>query len=170
MNAFKSAYGGDCRPIFEHVQAVTGLGWLRCSADGVLSEGAEGGGCEHAGRAGQTRFHTRTLRLLERTANTGPDQTWYEPEGVALVVEVVAADTLERDREGKPRKYAAAGDPHFWRVEADGEEGPPVVYVYERDPATKTYMLTGILRDRLKVAVPYEIEIDLTAVNRRPGS
>ncbi|ELP63450.1 Uma2 family endonuclease [Streptomyces turgidiscabies] len=153
----------------------------------------------------QTRFHARTLRLLERTllerappgldvvrqmtvkldarnrpepdvivvpesANTGPDQTWYEPEGVALAVEVVAADTLERDREVKPRKYAAAGVPHFWRVEPDAEEGLPVVYVYERDPATKTYALTGVFRDRLKVAVPYGIEIDLTAVNRRPGS
>ncbi len=153
----------------------------------------------------QTRFHSRTLRLLERalldqapdgldvmrqmtvrldtrnrpepdvmvfpeTANTGPHQTWYDPEGILLIVEVAAADTRDRDREVKPRKYAAAGVPHFWRVEQDGDKGLPVVYVYELDPATKAYALTGIFHDRLKATVPFEIDIDLTAINRRPGS
>ncbi|NEC91905.1 Uma2 family endonuclease [Streptomyces sp. SID12501] len=152
-----------------------------------------------------TRFHSRTLRLLEHalleqapghldvlarmtvkldlknrpepdlivfpeTANAGPDQTWYEPEDILLAVEVVAADTRDRDREVKPRKYAAAGVPHFWRVEQDADKGLPVVYVYELDPATKAYALTGIFHDRLKLAVPFDIDIDLTAINRRPGS
>ena len=103
--------------------------------------------------------------LLE--ANTGPDQTWYKPEDVSLAVEVVSADSRERDREVKPRKYAAAGVPHFWRVEQDEDKGFPVVYVYELDPATKSYGLTGIFHDRLKVSVPFDIEIDLTAVDRR---
>ncbi|NEA62366.1 Uma2 family endonuclease [Streptomyces sp. SID12488] len=156
----------------------------------------------------QTRFHSRTLRLLEHalleqapghldvlsrmtvkldtrnrpepdvivfpeTANTGPDQTWYEPEDILLAVEVAAADTQDRDREVKPRKYAGAGVPHFWRVERDerdGGKGIPVVYVYELDPATKAYALTSIFHDRLKLTVPFDIDIDLTAINRRPGS
>lgn len=100
-------------------------------------------------------------------ANTGPDQTWYKPEDVVLAVEVVSADSRERDREVKPRKYAAAGVPHFWRAEQDDDKGYPVVYVYEFDPATKSYGLTGIFHDRLKVSVPFDIEIDLTAVDRR---
>ncbi|MFC8516619.1 Uma2 family endonuclease [Streptomyces sp. NPDC057257] len=100
-------------------------------------------------------------------ANTGPDQTWYRPEDILLAVEVVSADSRERDREVKPRKYAAAGVPHFWRVEQDDDKGYPVVYVYELDPATKSYGLTGIFHDRLKVSVPFDIEIDLTAVDRR---
>ncbi|MGW1746826.1 Uma2 family endonuclease [Streptomyces sp. NPDC002092] len=99
-------------------------------------------------------------------ANTGPDQTWYRPEDVILAVEVVSADSRERDREVKPRKYAAAGVPHFWRVEQDEDKGFPVVYVYELDPATKSYGLTGIFHDRLKVSVPFDFEIDLTAVDR----
>lgn len=57
--------------------------------------------------------------------------------------------------------------PHFWRVEQDDDRGHPVVYVYELDPATKSYGLTGIFHDRLKVSVPYDIEIDLTAGDRR---
>lgn len=109
--------------------------------------------------------------VLPETATTGPDQTWYESEDVLLAVEVVAADTRDRDREVKPRKYAAAGVPHFWRVEQDVDERLPVVYVYELDPATQAYGLTGIFHDRLKVAVPFEIDIDLTAINlRRPRS
>lgn len=102
-------------------------------------------------------------------ANTGPDQTWYEPEDILLAVEVVSPDSRERDREVKLRKYAEAGVPHFWRVEQDEDKGLPVVYVYELDPATKSYALTGIFHDRLKVTVPFEIEIDLTAVDRRRG-
>lgn len=78
---------------------------------------------------------------------TGSDQTWYKPEDVILAVEVVSADPRERDREVKPRKYAAAGVPHFWRVEKDRHMELPVVYVYELDPATKSYGLTGIFHD-----------------------
>lgn len=102
-------------------------------------------------------------------ANTGPDQTWYEPEAIVLAVEVVSPDSRERDREVKPRKYAQAGVPHFWRVEQDENKGFPVVYVYELDPATKAYSLSGIFHDRLKLTVPFDIEIDLTAIDRRPG-
>ena len=150
----------------------------------------------------QTRFHTRTMRLLDIAlldqapeyldvdremtvkldaknrpepdivvypvdAVTGPNQTWYNPEDILLAVEVVSADSRERDREVKPRKYAAAGVPHFWRVEQAEDKSSPVVYVYELDPATKSYGLTGIFHDRLKVSVPYDIEIDLTAGDRR---
>ncbi|MFF3379924.1 Uma2 family endonuclease [Streptomyces sp. NPDC002680] len=105
------------------------------------------------------------VMVFPETANTGPDQTWYEATDILLVVEVVAADTLQRDREVKPRKYAAAGVPHFWRVEEDGDKGLPVVYVYELDPATKAYCLTGIFHDRLKVSAPFGIDIDLTTIN-----
>ncbi|MET7475475.1 Uma2 family endonuclease [Streptomyces sp. NPDC005648] len=150
----------------------------------------------------QTRFHSRTMRLLDNAlldqapeyldvdremtvkldpknrpepdivvfpvgAVTGPNQTWYKPEDILLAVEVVSDDSRERDREVKPRKYAAAGVPHFWRVEKDDDKGQPVVYVYELDPATRSYGLTGIFHDRLKLSVPYDIEIDLTAGDRR---
>ncbi|MFC8286468.1 Uma2 family endonuclease [Streptomyces cyaneofuscatus] len=99
-------------------------------------------------------------------ANTGPRQTWFRPEDIVLAVEVVSDDSVQRDREVKPRKYAAAGVPHFWRVEAD-DEGVPIVYVYELDPALKVYVPTGIHRDKLTLTVPFPMEIDLTAINRR---
>ncbi|MFE7744036.1 hypothetical protein [Nocardia sp. NPDC057455] len=62
------------------------------------------------------------------------------------------------------RFYARAGIAHFWRVENAG--GRPVVYVYELDPATKTYALTGIHHDRLKLTVPFDMDIDLTDIDR----
>ncbi|MHA5053615.1 Uma2 family endonuclease [Streptomyces sp. SD15] len=109
------------------------------------------------------------LLVFPVEANTGPRQTWYRPEDIVLAVEVVSTESCVRDREVKPRKYAAAGFPHFWRVEEDEGKGLPVIYVYELDPATKSYALTGIFHDRLKVALPFDIEIDLTAIDQRRG-
>ncbi|WP_405950128.1 Uma2 family endonuclease [Streptomyces prunicolor] len=109
------------------------------------------------------------ILVIRGEADLGPDQNWHKPEDVLLAVEVVSADSLERDREIKPPKYAAAGVRHYWRVEQDENKGLPVVYVYELDPATKSYGLTGIFHDRLKLSVPFDLEIDLTAINRRPG-
>jgi hypothetical protein len=65
----------------------------------------------------------------------------------------------------KPRKYATAGIPHYWRVEQN--DGLPVVYVYELDPVTKSYVPMGIFHNRLKPTVPFPVDIDLTAVDRR---
>ncbi|WGD44868.1 Uma2 family endonuclease [Streptomyces cathayae] len=98
-------------------------------------------------------------------ADTGPSQTWYRPEDVVIAIEVVSKDSVERDREAKPRKYAAAGIAHFWRVEES--DGLPVVYVYELDAATKAYVPMGIFHNRLKLTVPFPVDIDLTAVDRR---
>jgi Uma2 family endonuclease len=108
--------------------------------------------------------------VVRAEALTGPRQTGFRPEDVVLAVEVVADDSEARDRETKPRKYAAAGIRHLWRVEpgdsGDGA-GSPVVYVFELEPATRAYAVTGIHRDRLKADVPFPVDIDLTAVARR---
>ncbi|MGW2597837.1 Uma2 family endonuclease [Streptomyces klenkii] len=102
-------------------------------------------------------------------ADTGVDQTWYDPKDIVLAIEVVSPDSEERDREVKPRKYAAAGVKYYWRVEESG--GLPVVYAYELDPATRTYGPTGVFRDELETDYPFPVRIDLTAINRRrPGS
>lgn len=91
--------------------------------------------------------------------------TYYWPADVVLAIEAVSPDSEDRDRETKPRKYAAAGIKHFWRVEND--EGRAVAYTYERDPATGCYGLTGIHHGRLKTSVPFAIDIDLDTVDAR---
>jgi Uma2 family endonuclease len=93
----------------------------------------------------------------------GPRQTTYQPADVLLAVEVVSAESEIRDRERKPVLYAEAGIVHFWRIEE--KDGRPTVYVYELDPATKAYALMGIHHDRLKISVPFDIDIDLTEID-----
>lgn len=94
-----------------------------------------------------------------------PLRTYLQPEEIVLAVEAVSPGSVILDRDTKPRRYASAGIRNFWRVELDGER--TVVYVYELDPATGSYVPTGIHHDRLKLTVPFDIEIDLTAVGRR---
>ncbi|RKS08770.1 putative restriction endonuclease [Nocardiopsis sp. Huas11] len=105
------------------------------------------------------------LMVVGAGASTGGNQTSYTPETVLLVAEVVSPESAERDRYRKPELYAQAGIPHFWRIEDN--DGSPVVYVYELDPAKKCYVPTGIHHDRLKIEQPYPIDIDLTEVERR---
>lgn len=102
-----------------------------------------------------------TGRKAKAARAPGPDlsRTGYRPEEVALAIEVVSPDTEERDRHTKPERYAAAGIPHFWRVE--NEEDKPVVHVYELDETTSTYVPTDIVRAELGVPVPFPIKIDL---------
>ncbi|MGK8554558.1 Uma2 family endonuclease [Nocardia gipuzkoensis] len=98
----------------------------------------------------------------ERDGST--ELTSYQADDVVLAVEVVSAESRTRDRERKPQLYAQAGIAHFWRIE--NADGRPVVYVYELDPATKAYALTGIHHDRLRLTVPFDIDIDLTDIDR----
>ncbi|GGZ31204.1 hypothetical protein GCM10010387_26250 [Streptomyces inusitatus] len=119
-----------------------------------------------------------TVRLDERNrpepdvlvvsvdADTGARQTSFNPEDVLLAVEVVSADSIERDREVKPHKYARAGIPHFWRVEES--DGLPVVHVYELDPAAKSYSFMGIHHKQLKLERPFPLDVDLSTLNPRP--
>ncbi|MGI5321804.1 Uma2 family endonuclease [Actinomadura nitritigenes] len=119
-----------------------------------------------------------TVRLGERQApepdvavvtseafGSDPSRTHFQAEDAVLVIEAVSPDSVERDREIKPRRYAAAGIKHFWRVERDGDR--TVVYVFELEPANASYALTGIHHDRLKLTVPFDLDIDLGAVWRR---
>ncbi|MET8680863.1 Uma2 family endonuclease [Streptomyces sp. NPDC004647] len=105
------------------------------------------------------------ISVVRAEAVSGPDLTAYEVADVVLAVEVVSPDSEKRDRERKPQIYAQAGIRHFWRVE-QGEDARPVVYVYELDDATKAYGLAGIHHDRLKLTVPFDIDIDLAEIDR----
>ncbi|MFF7036994.1 Uma2 family endonuclease [Streptomyces griseus] len=104
------------------------------------------------------------VSVVRSEADTkGMEQTSYAAADVLLAVEVVSPDSEARDREAKPHKYATAGIPHFWLVEMTGTDQHPVVRVYELDPVTKAYALTGIHHDRLKTGVPFPVDIDISA-------
>ncbi|MFK0255897.1 Uma2 family endonuclease [Streptomyces sp. NPDC090445] len=105
------------------------------------------------------------ISVVRAEAVTGPDQSSYRAADVLLAVEVVSPDSESRDRDTKPRKYAAAGIPNFWRVERSGTGSRPVVHVYTLDPQTNQYIHAGMHRDTLKVDAPYDMSIDLAVVD-----
>lgn len=102
----------------------------------------------------------RTEAVTEEAEETG-----YQAADTLLVAEVVSPESELRDRRRKPQLYAEAGIPHFWRLER-GKGRRPVVYVYELDPVTQSYVPTGIHHDRLALTIPFPLDIDLTAVDR----
>ncbi|MEV0231506.1 Uma2 family endonuclease [Nonomuraea sp. NPDC050786] len=104
------------------------------------------------------------LMVIKAEAVRDGDETFYEARDVVLVVEVVCPASEVRDRHRKPQLYAQAAIQHLWRIEKNA--GKPVVYVYELDLASKTYAITGIHRDFLKVSVPFEIALDLTELDQ----
>ncbi|MGW7461965.1 Uma2 family endonuclease [Streptomyces sp. NPDC054797] len=100
--------------------------------------------------------------VVDESAVGDLDQTRLPAQSVRLAIEVVSPESVGRDRGVKPVKYAEAGILHFWRVE--NKDGRAVVYVFEREPSTGAYTSTGIFHDRLKVSVPFPIDLDLTAI------
>ncbi|MEU6391931.1 Uma2 family endonuclease [Streptomyces sp. NPDC046939] len=94
-----------------------------------------------------------------------PDQTRFPAEAVILAIEVVSPDSVSRDRETKPLKYARAKIPHYWRVE--NENGKAVVHAFELEPTTGAYVSVGIFRERMKVDAPFTADLDLTAIKAK---
>ncbi|MFF6875410.1 Uma2 family endonuclease [Streptomyces sp. NPDC012474] len=94
-----------------------------------------------------------------------PDQTRFPAGAVLLAIEVVSEDSVSRDRETKPLKYARAKIPHYWRVE--NEDGRAAVHVFELEPTTGAYTGINIFRERMKVDVPFPADLDLTQIRAR---
>jgi Uma2 family endonuclease len=102
------------------------------------------------------------VSVVRKEAVTGFSQTSFVAEDVVLAVEVVSPESQARDRRTKSVRYAEAGIPHFWLVEMAESDEHPVVHVYELDVPTRSYALTGIHHDRLKITVPFDIDIDIS--------
>ncbi|MBT0767783.1 Uma2 family endonuclease [Kineosporia sp. J2-2] len=108
---------------------------------------------------GERQVPEPDLSVIPAAAVHDHRDTWYPADVVILAVEVESPESEARDRERKPQLYARAGIQHFWRVEE--QDGQPVVYVYELDPVTQTYLPTGIHRDRLKLTAPFDLDLEL---------
>lgn len=103
--------------------------------------------------------------VVRAEAVTSRQQTRFDVADVALAVEVVSPDSESRDRDTKPHKYARAGIRNFWLVEMAGADDHPVVQVYELAEVTQSYALVGVFHERLKLSVPFDIDIDLADVD-----
>ena len=90
--------------------------------------------------------------LLLTTVPYDADRTWFAPEDVQLVIEVVSPESAHRDRMVKLRKYADAGIRHYWCIE--DEDIVPTVHVYELDGSTGSYTPAGIRQGPLDSRKP----------------
>lgn len=115
-------------------------------------------------RLGPRQRPVPDVLIITAAAAADLRRTFYDPADVRLVVEVVSDESAVRDRERKPQLYARAGIPCFWRVEND--DGRPVTYAFELEPATGSYVPTGIFHDRIKTAAPFALDIDTSAIGR----
>jgi Uma2 family endonuclease len=102
--------------------------------------------------------------VVRAEAEIDDQGTWYPAEAVVLAVEVISPDSEVRDRERKPQLYAEAGIPHFWLV--DDQAGKMNVSTFELDAESRRYKPTGDFQDRLELSRPFDIDIDLTEIDR----
>ncbi len=83
---------------------------------------------------------------------------------VRLVVEVVSPSSTSKDRVLKPAKYAAAGVPHYWRVELENspelgpDDKPPVILAYVLDASA--YRLVSKMSAGTRGVLPAPFEFD----------
>ncbi|AJT64967.1 Uma2 family endonuclease [Streptomyces chattanoogensis] len=105
------------------------------------------------------------VSVVRAAAVRSRTQTHFQVRDVMLAGEVVSPESEARDRDTKPHKYANAGIPYFWRIEMGGVDDHPVVHVFELDAEARVYVPTGTHHNRLKLSVPYDIDIDLTAID-----
>ncbi|MEV5243286.1 Uma2 family endonuclease [Streptomyces cinnamoneus] len=105
------------------------------------------------------------IAVVREETPRGMDNDRYYGHEVVLALETVSPDSEERDRKRKPQLYAEAGIPYFWRVEA-GADWRPEVHTYELDPGPGVYRATGVHRGRLRTAVPFDVDIDLTEIDK----
>ncbi|WP_433827346.1 Uma2 family endonuclease [Actinoplanes sp. CA-015351] len=136
-------------PTYDH-QDIIGLlwSWLR----------------RHAPKQYRASFETGVALSLDATLE--PDVVLVEaaivgsrhyarPEQVTLVVEVVSPGTKRRDRLEKPSLYAAAGIPHYWRI----EQSPLHVFAYEL--VNGDYRLVADSAEELVLSAPFEIRLPI---------
>ncbi len=86
----------------------------------------------------------------------------FAPDEAVLVVEIVSPGTIRRDRISKPALYAAAGVPHYWRIEQD----PLTIYAYDL-ASDRTYRLVADSASGvLELTAPFTISLPLDAIKR----
>lgn len=84
-----------------------------------------------------------------------PTVEWSESEDVAVVVEIASRSTRVTDRTLKAAKYAEAGIPSYWRVDADG------TVTIHTAPADDDYTQSAVVRpgERVLIEQPFPVEL-----------
>lgn len=89
-----------------------------------------------------------------------PERDRAQPSELTLVVEVVSPGSQSTDRILKPAKYAAAGIPHFWRVETRPHT---TLTAYTLPPGASTYTEVGTWKasEVARFTDPFVVDISI---------
>lgn len=112
-------------------------------------------------RLADVRLHVRCPDIVIYRADLDEGAT-LRPEHVTLAVEIVSPGSVITDRVDKPAEFAAAGIPHYWRVELDSLE----VHTHAV-PTNRGYRQLDMHRARLVTDRPFPVDVDLAALLRR---
>jgi Uma2 family endonuclease len=86
------------------------------------------------------------------------DHHFFEADQVVVAVEIGSPGTTRRDRFEKPGLFAAAGIPHYWRIEQDP------VHVFAYDLSGDRYELVAESDTELVLTAPFEIRLPIADI------
>jgi Uma2 family endonuclease len=136
-------------PTYDH-QDIAGLLWMRLRQ--LAPKGLRASLATGVAISLDTTFEPDVVLV---DSSVGGDSHYTPADQVTLVVEVVSPGTRKRDRLEKPAEYAAAGIPHYWRV----EQGPLHVFAY--DLVDGHYELVADSAEELVLSAPFEIKLPI---------
>ncbi|MGH3921117.1 MAG: Uma2 family endonuclease [Pseudonocardiaceae bacterium] len=101
--------------------------------------------------------------------NPGLDLTVWDPDDVAMVVEIVSPGSIAADRAIKPQLYSAAGIEHYLRIELSSPGPSSVAYRLQRGHYVE--LASSRSGQLLCLAEPFPVELDLAelATTTRPS-
>ena len=88
----------------------------------------------------------------------------YAPNEVVLAVEIVSPTSQSMDRITKPALYAAAGIPHYWLIETDGDLS---VQAFTLDPGATVYRPLGTFEVEIDTDQPWSIRVPIATLRPR---
>lgn len=94
------------------------------------------------------------------------DPVMYQGHHLRAVVEIVSSNSRPQDRIIKPRLYADAGIPTYWRLEL---EGTPRLIVFELRRGRYVQVVTAKAGESTEVAIPFRVTIDPAVLVRAAG-
>jgi Uma2 family endonuclease len=83
------------------------------------------------------------------------DHHLYDAAQAVVAIEIVSPSTRKRDRLEKPSLYAAAGIPHYWRIEQDP------LHIFAYDLVDGRYQLVADTVEELVLSAPFEIKLPI---------
>lgn len=122
--------------------------WLRQNAPGGLAAAMAVG----VGLGLKNTVEPDAVLLREPVSE---NSHYFASDEVVLAVEIVSPGTRRRDRLEKPPAYAAAGVPHYWRIEQDP------LHVLAYDLVNGEYRLVADSTEELVLTRPFEIRLPI---------